>query len=131
MSRMLYITCDLRPNEESCSLMAGVAFLDKYLKWNPDDQVDMLDLYRDSIPTADPDVLTALEKTGRGHHFATLTTIQQRKMSRIQALASQFAAAEKYVLVAPMWKPGFPPQLLAYLDAVLMAGTTYRNTPDG
>lgn len=131
MAKLLYITCDLRPNEQSCCLIAGVAFLDEYLKLNPRDEVHMLDLYRDPVQSADPDVLSALEKTSRGHHFATLTTDEQRKITRIWALAGQFAAAEKYVLVTPMWKPGFPSELCGYLDSILVSGKTYQNTPSG
>ncbi len=128
MAKLLYITCDLRPNDQSCSLMAGSAFLDEYLKQNHRDEIDMLDLYRDPVPVADPDVLSALEKTARGHHIATLTTIEQRKINRMWALAGQFAAAEKYVLVTPMWKPGFPAELWGYLDSILVSGKTYQNT---
>ena len=131
MAKLLYITCDLRPSEQSCCLTVGLAFLNEYLQWNPRDDIHMLDLYRDPVQSADPDVLSALEKTARGHHFATLTTTEQRKISRIRTLSGQFAAAEKYVLVAPMWKPGLPSALWEYLDAVLVAGKTYRNTPSG
>jgi FMN-dependent NADH-azoreductase len=131
MAKLLYVTCDLRPGVHSCCLMAGQAFLDEYVKLHPRDDVQMLDLYRDPIQTADPDVLCALEKTVRGHHFATLTTTEQRKLGRIRSLSEQFAAAEKYLLVTPMWKPGFPAELWEYLDAVLVAGKTYRNTPHG
>jgi len=131
MAKLLYITCDLRPDDQSCSLMAGSAFLDEYLKWNPHDEIHMLDLYRDPVQSADRDVLNALEKTARGHHIATLTTEEQRKIDRIGALSKQFASADKYVLVTPMWKPGFPPELWEYLDTVLVAGKTYRNASSG
>ncbi len=131
MAKLLYISCDLRPSEQSRCLMAGLVFLDEYLKRNPTDEIYMLDLYRDPVQPADPDVLSALGKTARGHHFATLTSTEQRKLSRIWALSIQFAAAEKYVLVTPMWKPGFPPNLWEYLDAVQDHGITYRNTPGG
>ncbi|MBU5613912.1 NAD(P)H-dependent oxidoreductase [Geomonas azotofigens] len=131
MSILLYITCDLRQQEQSCCLTAGLAFLDAYQKANPRDEIHMLDLYRDPLQPADLDVLSAWDKTARGHHFATLTKAEQQKMVRISTLAMQFAAADKYVFVTPMWKPGFPPQMLEYLDTVLVAGTTYRNTSSG
>lgn len=131
MAKLLYITCDLRPNDQSCSLMAGLAFLDEYLKRNPRDEIEMLDLYRDPVQLVDQDVLSALEKTVRGHHFATLTTVEQRKINRMWSLSGQFAAAEKYVLVTPMWKPGFPSELCGYLDSILVSGKTYQNTLRG
>lgn len=131
MSKLLYITFDLRPNDQSCSLMAGSAFLDEYQKRNPNDEIDMLDLYRDPVQLADLDVLCALEKMARGHHIATLPLAEQRKINRMRALSGQFAAAGKYVLVTPMWKPGFPLELWGYLDSILVSGKTYQNTPSG
>ena len=131
MAKLLYVTCDLRPDDQSSSLIAGLRFQNEYLKWNPRDELHWLDLYRDSIQVADTDVLNAFEKMGRGHHLATLATVEQRKISRIWNLADQFVAADKYVLVAPMWKPGFPSELWAYLDLVLVPGKTYRNTARG
>lgn len=131
MTKLLYITCDLRTTEESCCLLAGQAFLDEYLQQNPGDEVHMLDLYRDPIQSSDQDVLTAMQKTACGHHMATLMTSAQKKLIRIWKLSGQFAAAEKYILVTPMVKPGFPVDLWKYLDTILVEGKTYRNSPDG
>ncbi len=131
MAKLLYITCDLRPEDQSYGLMAGAAFLGEYLKRNPRDEIHMLDLYRDSVQSADPDVLCALGKMSRGHHFATLTTVEQRKIDRMWALSGQFAAAGKYVVVTPLWKPGLPPELWGYLDSILVSGKTYQNTSCG
>jgi len=131
MERLLYITCDLQPVEHSRSLIAGSEFLSEYLKWNPEDEIHMLDLYRDNIQRVDADVLSGLGKMNSGHHFAALTTDEQRKISRIWRLADQFVAADKYVFVTPMWNLGFPAELWMYIDTLFVVNKTYRYTPSG
>jgi FMN-dependent NADH-azoreductase len=131
MAKLLYITCDLQPVEHSRSLTVGSEFLTEYLKWNPEDEIHMLDLYRDNIQRIDTDVLSGLGKMRNGHHLAALTSDEQRKVGRIWRLADQFARADKYVFVTPMMNPGFPAELWVYIDTVLVDNKTYRYTPNG
>lgn len=131
MAKLLYVTCDLKPFEHSRSLIFGQEFLLEYLKRNPKDEIQMLDLYRDNIQRFDADVLSGLEKVRKGHHFAALNPDEQRKISRIWRLADQFIAADKYVFATDMWNLGFPPELKMYIDTVCVVGKTYRFTPRG
>lgn len=131
MAKLLYVTCDLKPLDHSLSLIAGDEFLNEYLKWNPRDEIHMLDLYRDNIQRFDADVLSALEKIRNGHHFATLDPDEQRKLARIWKLADQFIAADKSVFATNMWNFGFPAELKMYLDTVCVVGKTYRYTTRG
>lgn len=134
MAKLLYITCDLKPLENSPSLIVGSEFLTEYLKWNPEDEIHMLDLYRDNIQHVDADILSGLGKMCRGYHFAGLPPDEQRKVGRICRLADQFVAADKYVFVTPMWNLGFPAELWMYIDAVFAVDDTCRSTlgrPDG
>jgi FMN-dependent NADH-azoreductase len=131
MAKLLYITCDLQPVEHSRSLYVGSWFLNEYLKWNPEDEIQMLDLYRDNIQRVDADVLSGLGKMHLGHHYAGLTPDEQRKIGRIWRLADQFIAADKYVFVTPMQNLGFPAELWMYMDAVFVVDKTYRLTLGG
>lgn len=131
MAKLLYVTCELKPVEHSRSLIVGSEFLNEYLKWNPSDEIHMLDLYRDKIQRVDADVLSGLEKLRHGHHVAALTADEQRKIGRVWRLADQFIAADKYVLVTPMWNLGFPAELRMYIDTVCVVNKTYRYTSRG
>ena len=131
MAKLLYVTCDLKPLDHSLSLIAGDEFLNEYLKWNPSDEIHMLDLYRDNIQRFDADVLSALEKIRNGHHFAVLNPDEQRKLTRIWRLADQFVAADKSVFATNMWNLGFPAELKMYMDTVCVVGKTYRYTARG
>ncbi|NVN93091.1 MAG: NAD(P)H-dependent oxidoreductase [Desulfuromonadales bacterium] len=131
MAKLLYVTCDLKPVEHSRSLIVGSEFLNEYLKCNPEDEIHMLDLFRDNIQRTDADVLSGLEKMRYGHHFAALSSDEQRKISRVWKFTDQFIAVDKYVLVTPMWNMGFPAEIKMYIDTVCVVNKTYRDTRRG
>ena len=131
MAKLLYVTCNLKPTEHSCSLSVGKEFLDGYLRQNPDDEVHFLDLYRDNIQRIDADVLSGWGRMLKGESFASLTTDEQRKVGRIWKHADQFIAADKYVFVTPMYNLGFPAELKMYIDAVCVVGKTFVYTATG
>jgi len=97
MAKLLYVTCDLNHIENSRCLIVGTEFLNKYISCNPEDEIHMLDLYRDNIQRTDDDVLRGLDKMRIGHHFATLTEDEQRKISRIWKLIEQFNAISMFL----------------------------------
>lgn len=131
MSKLLYVTCNLKPVEYSRSLLVGKEFLDEYLRQNPDDEVHFLDLYRDNIQRIDADVLSGWGKMRNGESFASLTIDEQRKIGRIWKYADQFIAADKYVFVTPMFNLGFPAEFKMYIDTVCVVGKTFVYTPTG
>jgi FMN-dependent NADH-azoreductase len=131
MAKLLYVTCNLKPTELSCSLSVGKEFLDEYLRQNPADEVHFLDLYRDNIQRIDADVLGGWGKMRNGDSFASLTIDEQRKVGHIWKHADQFIAADKYVFVTPMFNLGFPAELKMYIDAVCVVGKTFAYTPTG
>jgi len=131
VSRILYATCNLKPEAASCSLSTARIFLDEYLKHNPEDEVCRLDLYRDNIQRIDADVLSGWGKLRNGTEFTGLTADEQRKIGRIGELADQFIAADKYVFATPMWNLGFPAELKMYIDTVCVVGKTFVYTEAG
>ena len=131
MAKLLFVTCNLKSVEKSHSLSVAKEFLDAYLRRNPGDEVQFLDLYRDNIQRIDADVLSGWDKLSAGIGLDLLSCDEQRKLSRIWRLADQFVAADKYVFVTPMWNLGFPAEFKIYIDAVCVVGKTYRYTRSG
>jgi len=131
MAKILYVTCNLKPEEASRSLTIGKRFLDEYIAQHPDDEIHILDVYRDNIQRIDSDVLTGWGKLRTGVGLPGLTSDEQRKVTRIWKHADQFIAADKYVFVTPMYNLGFPAELKIYLDAVCVVGKTFAYTPTG
>ena len=126
MKKLLYVTCDLKPVGKSRSHTVGDKFLYEYNKWHPDDEIHMLDLYRDYIQHIDADVVNGLERIRLGHHFAVLTPDEQLKIGRIWRLIDQFSAADKYVFVTPVQNMEIPAELRMYIDIVCVANNAYR-----
>jgi FMN-dependent NADH-azoreductase len=131
MEKVLYITANPKAEEQSYSLSVGAAFLEAYRKEKPEDEIVELDLYQMDVPFIDADVFSGWGKLGEGVPFAELTQEEQQKVGRINELADQFVAADKYVFVTPMWNLGMPPKMKAYVDTFFMAGKSFKYTENG
>jgi len=131
MSNLLYITCNVMPQGKSCSLSLGNEFLQEYLRRNPQDEVQVIDLYRDSIQRVDQDVLNALGRIEQGGDCDILSDEERRKISRIWRLADQFGRCDKYVFVTHSLNLWFPAEFKMYIDAICVPDRTYRVTPHG
>jgi len=131
MSNLLYVTCNVRPQNRSRTLSLGYEFLEEYLRWNPKDEVQAIDLYRDSIQRVDQDVLNALGRIERGEDYGLLSEEERRKMIRIWRLADQFKRCDKYLFVTHSLNLWFPAEFKIYIDAICVPDRTYRLTPAG
>ncbi|MBI5972988.1 FMN-dependent NADH-azoreductase [Staphylococcus caledonicus] len=128
MAKLLYITAHPLDELASNSMAAGKAFLEAYKENHSSDEVKHIDLFKEDIPMIDKDVLTGWGKLRNGD---TLTNEEQQKVDRLSAILDEFLAADKYVFVSPMWNLSFPPVLKAYIDAISIAGKTFKYTAEG
>lgn len=128
MAKVLYITANPKPVAESFSLRTGQAFLEEYQKVNPQDEITHLDLYNLDIPMIDADVFSGWGKLANEEE---LSATEKAKVERIAEITDEFVAADKYVFVTPFWNFSFPPKLKAYIDAVAIAGKTFKYTEQG
>lgn len=132
MANLLYVTCNVRPQDKSRTLSLGYEFLDEYLRRNPHDEVQVLDLYRDGIQRVDQDVFSALGRIEQGEDYVLLLSEEERrKMSRLWRLADQFGRCDKYVFVTHSLNLWFPAEFKMYVDAICIPDRTYRLTPGG
>ncbi|GIQ71067.1 FMN-dependent NADH-azoreductase [Xylanibacillus composti] len=131
MAKLLYVTVNPKPAEESYGLTVGQAFLSAYRQAAPEDEIEVLDLYQADIPFIDTDVFSGWGKLQQGQAFDDLSPDEKSKVARINELTDQFIAADKYVFVTPMWNFSFPPKLKVYMDNICIAGKTFRYTAEG
>ncbi|MFT9817401.1 FMN-dependent NADH-azoreductase [Lysinibacillus sp. NPDC056185] len=129
MSTVLYITAHPR-DEQSYSMAVGKEFMQAYRSAHPQDEVIHLDLYKMNIPHLDADVLNGWDKLKSGIAFEELTLAEQTKIGRINELADQFVAADKYIFVTPIWNYSYPPVMKAYIDSFCIVGKTFKYLPD-
>ncbi|PLS17383.1 FMN-dependent NADH-azoreductase [Bacillus sp. M6-12] len=131
MTRLLYITAHPHDDTQSFSMAAGKAFIDTYKEKNQDHEIVNVDLYKENIPAIDVDVFSGWGKLRSGQDFESLSGEEKAKVSRLSELCEQFIAADKYVFVTPLWNFSFPPVMKAYIDAVAVAGKTFKYTEQG
>ncbi len=131
MTKLLYITAHPHDHSQSFSMAAGQAFVDSYKEQNPNDEIVHIDLYKENIPQIDSDVFSGWGKLQSGKGFDELSSEEKTKVSQLAELSDQFVGGDKYVFVTPMWNFSFPPVMKAYIDAVAVAGKTFKYTDQG
>jgi FMN-dependent NADH-azoreductase len=128
MTNILFIEGNPKSTEQSYSLRLGESFLKAYQDAHQDATVTRLDLYEDHIPLIDAEVMTGWGKLAQqqelSHHEA-------HKVQRLGELVDQFVAADLVVFAVPMWNFGYPPMVKAYIDAIAVAGKTFKYTETG
>jgi len=131
LSKVLVVKAHPLTAKESRSVYVAEQFLTSYRQTNPQDEIELLDLYTDSIPLVDKDILTAFSALAQKMPFTDLSPAQQEKLGRFDELTAQFMAADKVVIVNPMWNLSIPPMLKAWFDTIMVVGKTFRYTATG
>jgi FMN-dependent NADH-azoreductase len=131
MANLLYVTCNVRPQDRSRTLSLGYEFLEEYIRRHPQDEVQFLDLYRDSIQRVDQDVLNVWGRIERVEDYSLLSDGERHKIARLWRLADQFGRCDKYVFVTQSLNLWFPAEFKMYIDAICIPDRTYRITPQG
>jgi FMN-dependent NADH-azoreductase len=131
VSKVLYITANPKPEDQSFSLSAGREFINLYKQNNPNDEVIEIDVYKAEIPLIDVDVFSGWGKLQEGKSFDELSFDERAKIGRINQFTDQFVEADKYVFVTPFWNLSVPPLMKAYIDTIFVAGKTFKYTSEG
>ncbi len=121
MSKVLYIKANIKNEGESRTFKVSDSFVEEYKKNNPQDEVVVLDLYKEKIDFLRPEDL--------GVVFGTKD--ENSKKHPVLKYAYQFAEADKYIIAAPMWNLSIPAILKAYIDYVSVTGITFKYTAEG
>ena len=121
MSKVLYIKANIKNEGESRTFKVSDSFVEEYKKNNPEDEIITLDLYKENIDFLRADDL--------GKLFGPKD--EESKNNSILKYAYEFAAADKYIIAAPMWNLSFPAILKAYIDYVSVSGITFKYTAEG
>jgi FMN-dependent NADH-azoreductase len=131
MRQVLYIVSNPKSEEQSVSLQIGRSFIDQYQAFNPNDDIDTIDVYKDPIPLVDHDVLLGWDRQRQGDSVEEFPKKQRDKVLEIDRLTQQFIDTDLYVFVVPMWNFGVPPMLKAYIDTFKVARKTFKYTEEG
>ena len=121
MSKVLYIKANIKKEGESRTFKVADSFIEEYKKNNPEDEIVVLDLYKENIDF--------LRSEDLGGIFGPKD--ETSKHHPILKYAYQFADADKYIIAAPMWNLSIPAILKAYIDYISVTGITLKYTEKG
>ena len=121
MSKVLYIKANIKAEGQSRTFRISDEFVESYKKQHPNDEVVVLDLYKEGIDFLRPEDLGVL--------FGPKT--EESKKHPHLKYAYQFVEADKYIFAAPMWNLSTPSILNAYMDYVSATGITFKYTERG
>ncbi len=126
MAKLLYIVASPR-GERSSSSKVALAFLEVYREKHPSDEVEILDLWKVSLPSFDGDMLDAKYAVLHGQDK---TPEQVAAWKTVADMAASFVAADKYLISVPMWNFSIPYKLKHFFDIIIQPGLTFSFTPE-
>lgn len=121
MNKVLYIKANIKNEGESRTFKVSDNFVEEYKKNHPEDEIIVLDLYKEDIDF--------LRQEDLGKIFGPKD--EESKKNPILKYAYQFAEADKYIIAAPMWNLSIPAILKAYIDYISVTGITFKYTAEG
>ena len=124
MKKLLYVTCNSKPEEDSASKTVGRCFVNKFVQKYPEFDVQVVDLYKDHIPRLEYQYFEGRNAMVNEQALAKLSEKEQKEAKRIRQLAEQFKEADVYVFAVPMWSLSFPAPLKEYIDCIMQTGIT-------
>ncbi len=131
MSNVLIIKGHPLTAKESRTLQGLETFITTYTEKNPQDNLEIVDVFHDYIPELDETLLSAWTALRSGTEFTALASEQQKAVSRFNELTEKFLAADKLVIANPMWNLNLPTKVKAWIDTFMVAGKTFRYTQEG
>ncbi len=126
MAKLLYIESSPR-KDRSASIEIAKEFLRVYEKTNPDDEIEILDLWSAPLPEFDGDTINAKYRILHGQEH---TPGEADAWGAVVKIFEQFNAAQKYLFSVPMWNFGIPYKLKHYIDVLTQPGLTFSYSPE-
>ncbi|MGL5051494.1 MAG: FMN-dependent NADH-azoreductase [Fusobacteriaceae bacterium] len=114
--KILCILANPKPIAESYSKRAGLEFIEEYKLKNPNDEVEILDLYEKKQEHLTYESLDCAIKNGSGE---------------MCDMSNHFSSFDKYVVCSPMWNLTVPSILKSYIDHIVVKGITFKFSPRG
>lgn len=123
--KVLRVIANPKPVERSACLQIEQAFTTALQTHHPDAEINTLDVYADDVPLLDEKLLPVF--------FGAKPEDDEtaRRRTRQLEILDQFLAADLIVIATPIWNFNGPPKLKAFMDSVMMAGKTFKYTPEG
>jgi FMN-dependent NADH-azoreductase len=127
MAKVYYLQASPR-KERSRSNHVAAVFLEGYIKANPDDVVETMNIFEADLPSFDGLTMKAKYTILHGKEH---TAEERRAWDAVEKIIDRFKAADKYVISLPMWNFGIPYRLKHYIDILVQPGYTFTVGDNG
>lgn len=124
MPKLFHLRCS--PRSGSASSAGAAAFLARFRQARPTWDVDVLDLWQETLPEFDGNALTAKYARLAGRPFSSP---EEDAFAVIERMAVRFALADRVLISTPMWNFGLPYKLKQWFDLIVQPGLTFRFDP--
>jgi len=131
MKKLLIVRAHPFSAERSRSMQMADAFLAGFRETHPDVLVEDINLYSQTVPEIDIDLLSGWEKIREGEEFIHLGSLQQAKLTLFDNYTMQFQSSDVVVVANPLWNLSVPTRLKAWVDTVCRSGVTFRYNSEG
>ncbi|TCT14884.1 FMN-dependent NADH-azoreductase [Natranaerovirga pectinivora] len=130
MKKLLYITCNTKPEILSTSKSIGREFVASFLENNKDVEVNEFDLNDISLPKLHYKYFKERNSLVDTESYNALSLEERANVDRIIELSKEFKDADIYVLAVPMWSLMFPAPLKEYLDCIIQKDILIKIGPE-
>ncbi|MHC4132147.1 MAG: FMN-dependent NADH-azoreductase [Planctomycetota bacterium] len=127
MGRVLYIQASPR-GERSKSISTANAFIQPYTEKNPSDEIDILNIFEESLADFGPMAVKAKYTVMHGQPH---TEEELAAWKDVEKNIERFKSADKYVFAVPMWNFSIPWRLKQYIDILVQPTYTFVATGEG
>ena len=131
MAKILYVKGNPKASKDSKCLTMGEKFINEYKNIKPDDEIIEVDLFNDAIVGLDKDLLYFIEHAKENMANENVSQNTLDKVERYNKTSEQFMEADKYIFSTPLWNLALPDKVKTYIDAVCIAGKTFKYTAKG
>jgi FMN-dependent NADH-azoreductase len=122
--KLFHLRCSPRP--VSASSAGAEAFLAKFREARPAWDVDLEDLWRETLPEFDGAALEAKYARLGGRNFSDP---ERDAFAVVERMALRFSLADRVLISSPMWNFGVPYKLKQWFDLIVQPGLTFTFNP--
>jgi FMN-dependent NADH-azoreductase len=122
--KLLHLRCSPRPG--SASSAGAEAFLAKFRQARPAWDVDLEDLWRETLPEFDGAALEAKYARLGGRNFSDP---ERDAFAVVERMALRFSLADRVLISSPMWNFGVPYKLKQWFDLIVQPWLTFTFNP--
>jgi len=124
MAKLFHLRCS--PRASSASSAGAETFVARFRQARPSWDVDLQDLWRETLPEFDGAALEAKYARLSGREFSDP---ERDAFAIVERMALRFSLADRVLISSPMWNFGLPYKLKQWFDLIVQPGLTFTFNP--